>query len=259
MMEKEKQRRKLGFAILISLLLHLAVGYSLAAFRQCLDAGPSARGGALGIDHHGPVGGAAARPKNPQFIETEPSKESAEKPEEQTFESNANSKAASQLPATGNLPLPSQEGQDRPIHESRYARFLACNPGRSPTAAKRHPATGSRNRPPTTPPPKSQPSEPPKSTPELSPRATPEPEQLAMLTSTPPPPLKAPEETEPSPPPEIEPLRPPVAPRPKPETPASSYQSQKQQTRIAGSISNRGPSVGQRRRHAARALSESDV
>ena len=37
-------------------------------------------------------------PKNPQFIETEPSKESAEKPKDQTFESNANSMAASNMP-----------------------------------------------------------------------------------------------------------------------------------------------------------------
>jgi outer membrane biosynthesis protein TonB len=53
--------------------------------------------------------------------------------------------------------------------------------------------------------------------------------------------MKAPEEAEPSPPPDVaESTRP--APRPKPESPASSYQSQKEQTRIAGSISNRGPS-----------------
>jgi len=62
-----------------------------------------------------------------------------------------------------------------------------------------------------------------------------------MLTSTPPPPIKAPDETEPSPSPEIAPSLAP-APRPKPEAPSSSYQAQKQQTRIAGSISNRGPS-----------------
>jgi outer membrane biosynthesis protein TonB len=64
-----------------------------------------------------------------------------------------------------------------------------------------------------------------------------------MLTATPPPPLKAPEEAEPSPPPETEASAAPLVPRPKPETPASSYQSQKEQTRSAGSISNRGPSA----------------
>jgi outer membrane biosynthesis protein TonB len=65
-----------------------------------------------------------------------------------------------------------------------------------------------------------------------------------MLTSTPPPPIK-PEETNPSPSPEIAATTPPTttpAPRPKPEAPSSNYQAQKQQTKIAGSISNRGPS-----------------
>ena len=47
-------------------------------------------------------------------METAPSKESAEKPKEQTFESNANSIAASKLPATGDAPLPSQDGKERP-------------------------------------------------------------------------------------------------------------------------------------------------
>jgi hypothetical protein len=93
-----------------------------------------------------------------------------------------------------------------------------------------------------TPPPKSKPSEPPKPTASVAPSATVEPEQLAMLTSTPPPPMKAPDETEPSPSPEIASSVAPVAPRPKPEAPSSGYQPQKQQTRIAGSISNRGPS-----------------
>jgi outer membrane biosynthesis protein TonB len=54
--------------------------------------------------------------------------------------------------------------------------------------------------------------------------------------------MKAPDETEQSPAPEIAPSVAPVAPRPRPEAPSSSYQSQKQQTRIAGSISNHGPS-----------------
>jgi TonB family protein len=63
-----------------------------------------------------------------------------------------------------------------------------------------------------------------------------------MLKSTPPPPIKAPDEIEPSPTPDSAASVAPPAPRPKPETPASNYQAQKQQTRIAGSITNRGPS-----------------
>ena len=115
MMEQKKQRRKVGFAVLISLLLHLAVGYSLAAFGSVLtptlppDDAPSELT-IMDLSEAPPP-----TPKNPQFIETEASKETAEKPKEQTFESNANSVAASQLPATGNLPLPSQDGPERPF------------------------------------------------------------------------------------------------------------------------------------------------
>jgi outer membrane biosynthesis protein TonB len=227
MMEQKKQRRKIGFAILVSLILHLAVGYSLAAFGNVFtptlpaDEAPSE----LTIMD---LSEAPPTPKNPQFIETEKANESADKPKDQTFESNANSLAASQLPATGDLPLPSQDGKDLPVPNFQTRDFSL-------------PTQGSEPQPQATPAPESKPSPPPKSQPTPAPSAPAEPEQLAMLTSTPPPPLK-PEESEPSPPPEVAATAPPPAPRPKPQTPASNYQAQKQQTRIAGSISNRGPS-----------------
>ena len=61
-----------------------------------------------------------------------------------------------------------------------------------------------------------------------------------MLKSSPPPPIKAPDETEPSP--EITASAPTAPPRPKPELAASSYQAQKEQTRITGGLTTRGPS-----------------
>ena len=189
-MEKEKQRRKLGFAVLISLLLHLAVGYSLAAFGSVLtptlpDEDAPAELTLMDLSEAPPP-----TPKNPQYIETEPSKESAEKPEDQTFESNANSKAASQLPATGNLPLPTQDGPDRPFTNLDTHDFSLQTQGSQPQPQpKETPQPESKPTAATTASPKAQPSEPPKSTPELSPPATPEPEQFAMLTATPPPPL----------------------------------------------------------------------
>ena len=63
-----------------------------------------------------------------------------------------------------------------------------------------------------------------------------------MLKSSPPPPIKAPDETEPPPPPDVAASAPTVAPRPKPELAASSYQAQKEETRITGRLTNRGPS-----------------
>jgi protein TonB len=164
--------------------------------------------------------------KNVPFLETEASKESAEKPKQQTFESNANSLAASERPATGDLPLPSQDGKDKPALDLQTQNYSL-------------PLEGTTPQPQQTPPPEKKPSEPPK--PSASPAVTPEPDQLAMLTSTPPPPIKAPDETDPTPTPEVAPVTTPV-PRPQPLKPASDYQAQKQQTRIQGSISTHGPS-----------------
>jgi hypothetical protein len=238
MSQEKKQRRTLGFAILISLILHLAVGFSLAAFGNVSTPTlpPEETPSELTIMDLSP---APAVEKNPQFVETDKSKESAEKPKEQTFESNANSLAASERAPAGDLPLPSQDGKDLPLRDLETHDFSLQTQGSQPQPKE---PQQPESKPADSPPPKAKPSEPPKSTPSPAPTATVEPEQLAMLTSTPPPPIKGPDDTEPSPSPELAPSVAPVAPRPKPEAPSSSYQSQKQQTRIAGSISNHGPS-----------------
>jgi hypothetical protein len=235
MSEEKKQGRKLGFAILVSLILHLAIGFSLAAFGNVTapvlppDETPSEL---TFMDLSTPP-----VEKNPQFVDVDKSKESAEKPKDQTFESNANSLAASERPPSGDLPVPSQDGKDLPTRDLETHDFSLQTQGAQPQQPERP-----ESKPAETPPPKAKPSEPPKTTPSPGPSASVEPEQLAMLTSTPPPPIKEPEETAPSPSPAIAPSLAPVAPRPKPETPSSSYQAQKQRTRSAGSITNRGPS-----------------
>lgn len=225
MSQDKKQGRKVGFAILVSIVLHLAIGFSLAAFGSVFTP-PTPVGDEPPeltlMDLSTPP---PAVEKNVPFIETEASKESAEKPKQQTFESNANSLAASERPATGDLPLPSQDGKDKPVLDLETHDYSLTQEGSTPQPQQ-------------TPPPEKKPSEPPKPSP--SPASTVEPDQLAMLKSTPPPPIKAPDETEPSPTPEVAPVTTPV-PRPQPEKPASNYQSQKQQTRIQGSISTHGP------------------
>jgi len=234
-MEAKKQRRKVGFALLVSVVLHLLIGFSLAAFGTVFTP-------PLPVDESAPEltlmdlsEAPPTPPKNPQFIETDKSKETAEKPKDQTFESNANSVAASEKAATGNVPLPSQDGVDRPHPDLETHDFSLQSEGSQPQPEQPKPEQ------PTTPAPKPKASEPPKTTPSPQPSSSPEPEQLAMLT-TPPPAIKGPDETEPSPSPDVAASMAPVAPRPKPQAPSSSYQSQKQQTRVAGSISNRGPS-----------------
>ena len=223
MSDDKKHGRKLGFAILISIILHLAVGFSLAAFGSVFTQP------ALPPDETPPeltmmdLSPAPEKEKNPQFVDVDQSKESAEKPKDQTFESNANSLAASEHAPTGDLPLPSQDGKDLPTRDLETHDYSL-------------PTLGSTPQPPAPAPSDSKPTPPPAKSP------TPDPEQLAMLKSTPPPPIKAPDETEPSPTPESSASVAPPAPRPKPETPSSSYQKQKQQTRIAGSISRQGPS-----------------
>jgi outer membrane biosynthesis protein TonB len=237
-MEQTKERRKLGLAIVISLFLHFVVGYSLAAFG-------SASTPALPVEDK-PVEltmvdlsatPPPVEPKDPPFLETDPSKESAEKPKEQTFESNANSIAASKLPATGDAPLPTQEGKDRPVVNLETHDYSLPTDGskpvpQAPVAPESPPAPEATAAPkPTTPVP----------APTAEPITTPEPEQLAMLKSSPPPPITAPDETE-SPPPAVTESAPAKAPRPKPELAASNYQAQKEQTRITGRLTNRGPS-----------------
>jgi outer membrane biosynthesis protein TonB len=241
MMEQKKERRKLGLAILISLFLHLVVGFSLATFGSAFTPTPPLEDKPVELT----IVDLSATPpplvpKNPPFMETAPSKESAEKPREQTFESNANSIAASKLPATGDAPLPTQDGKERPYVNLETHQFSLPTDGSKPRPDPQ--STVAPESKPAPAPPKAKPSEAPASTPTAAPAATPEPEQLAMLTSTPPPPIKAPDETEPSPFPDVAASTPASAPRPKPELAASSYQAQKEETRITGRLTNRGPS-----------------
>jgi len=240
-MEQTKEHRKLGLAILISLVLHFVVGFSLAAFGSAFTPPPPVEDKPVeltivDLSTNTPP----QAPKNPPFMETDPSRESVEKPKEQTFESNANSIAASKLPATGDAPLPTQDGKDRPVVNLETHDYSLSNDGSKPqpepqtTAAPESTAAPEATAAPkpTTPVP----------APTADPITTPEPQQLAMLKSSPPPPIKAPDETESSPPPVVAESAPSVAPRPKPEVAASKYQAQKEQSHITGRLSNRGPS-----------------
>jgi outer membrane biosynthesis protein TonB len=239
-MEHKKERRTLATAILISLFLHFAVGFALAAFGGVLTPPlpPEETPSELTlVDLSEPP---PRVPKNPAYVETESEKESAEKPKDQTFQSSVNSIGASKVPPTGDLPLPSQDGKDRPDLNLDTHDFSLPTLGSQPQPQAQQPPAP-QSQPSAAASPKTKPSEPPKAEPSAA--MTPEPEQLAMLTSTPRPPLNAPEEEAPSPPPEVASTPAPPVPRPKPETPASNYRPQKQETRIAGSISNRGPSA----------------
>jgi outer membrane biosynthesis protein TonB len=241
-MQSRSERKRLWLAIIASVVVHMLVALSLAAFNS---ASPP-----LPLDQDKPVEltmmDLSATPPptvktNPAYIETDPAKETPDEPKEKTFESNANSKAASNLPASGDAPVPTQEGKDRPsmdmtTQQSSLAMQAASaqpppQPTPAPTAATPPPVAT----------PKPRPSEAPKPTPLPEPVATPDPNKFAMLTSTPPPALRDPEDAA-SPPPEVGPTAPPITSRPMPERPASAYQPEKQQTRMTGRITDRGPS-----------------
>jgi outer membrane biosynthesis protein TonB len=106
----EQDARKVFWALMVAILIHLIVAFLLAAFSGFLS--PSAPAPEKPIELTF-MDSSPAAAKNSQFIETEDKK--APEPKDKTFESNANSVGASELAATGEMPLPSQAGKDRPL------------------------------------------------------------------------------------------------------------------------------------------------
>ena len=246
MKDPRRERRKVWLAVLGSLVVHLLVAFSLAAFGASREP--------ILPDDDKPVEltmiDLSATPPplqqaNPGYVETDPEKETKEEPKEKIFESNANSIAASNLPATGDAPVPTQQGAERPFLQMETQRHSLAMQGAQPqsTPPPTPPPQPTSTPAPATPTPaKSTPVPTPPATPE--PIATPEPDRLAMLTGTPPPAIRDPDEAEATPTPEVAPSDPPIMPRPRPERPATAYRPEKEETRISGRITNKGaPSV----------------
>jgi len=241
-MEGKRERRQLFWAVLASIFVHLLAAFSLAAFN--LSSSPLAELDEkpleltiMDLSATSPP----AVPVNPPYMETDPTKESLEEPEEKTFESNANSRAASNLPAAGDAPLPTQEGEDRPFIDMETQQSSLPSEGAAaqpepdvtPPAPAPEPTAIAMETP------KPQATEAPTPAPLPEPSAAPD--QLAMLTGTPPPAIRDPGEAA-TPVPDAAPSAAPIVPRPRPERPATAYQPEKQETRIRGRISDRGSS-----------------
>jgi hypothetical protein len=245
-MKLTRERRNIFLAILASLILHLVVAVSLASFGDKLQSPlpeedkPAELTIVDAVSTPPPV-----VPKNSMFVDTPEKRQTKEQPKEKTFESNANSVAASQLPSLGEAPVPTQEGKEKPGMDLESEKYTLAQNGAQPT-------------PPMTPPP-AKPSATPRATPLETPSATPQPtstpletptpqptmtpneELLAMFRATPPPTIRAPEETEqatpaPSMAPEEE------RPTPPPQRPPSAYRREQAQTKMRGNISNHGVS-----------------
>jgi outer membrane biosynthesis protein TonB len=203
--ERKREARKVLWALLAAIFIHFVIAYSIA-ISSGLFSSP------MQIEEDKPVEltfvdlatPAPAVAKNSMFMETDESKQSAEQPKEKTFESNANSIGASEVPATGELPLPSQEGKDRPTTDLETHQYSLASEGAQP-----------------------QPSAAPQETPSPSvaptPQSTPisDADQFAILTLTPTP--------------SIQPTAAATA-----QQPRSIYRPLKEQTRLSGSITNRG-------------------
>src|SRR5213076_536357 len=197
--DREYDARTVFWALLAAIVIHLAVAFLLAAFSGVFSpAVPMQEQPAeLTFVDLSPTS------KNSAFIENDESKKAPE-PKEKTFESNANSIAASELAATGELPLPSQTGKDRPFMDLETHQHSLETKGAQPQ-------------------PSAAPQEHPK--PSTAPQAQPAPvtaaEQFAMLTQRP---------------------TPAAEPSAASQQARSAYRAQKERTRISGRITNHGVS-----------------
>jgi hypothetical protein len=202
-LEKKQEVRKIFWALLAALLVHLIVGYSIA-----MSGGLFSSHSVMEEDK--PIeltfvdlNKAPAEPKkNTMFMETPDAKKTVEPPAEKTFESNANSRAASDQPATGDAPMPSQEGKDRPGVDLDTHPYSMANPGAQPQPSAKPESSAQPSATPT-------------------PQPTAAPEQFAMLRATP------------TPSPEARPSS-------TPQQQASSYQRYQERTKLTGRITTRG-------------------
>jgi outer membrane biosynthesis protein TonB len=198
--DHEYETRTVLLALLAAVLIHLLVALFLAAFSGVFS--PTIpiedKPAELTLVDLSP-----AAPKNSAFVETDESKKAPE-PKEKTFESNANSIGASELAATGELPLPSQAGKDRPFMDLETHQHSLETKGAQP-----QPSAAPQENP----------------NPSTAPQTQPAPvtaaEQFAMLTQRPTP------AAEPSV----------AAPQAR-----SAYRAFKERTRMSGRITNRGVS-----------------
>jgi hypothetical protein len=128
--EHEYDARTVLWALLAAIAIHLVVAFSLAAFSGVFA--PTApfedKPAELTLMDLSPT---SLVPKNSAFVETDESKNAPE-PKDKTFESNANSIGASELAASGELPLPSQAGKDRPFMDLETHPYSLDTKGAQP-------------------------------------------------------------------------------------------------------------------------------
>jgi outer membrane biosynthesis protein TonB len=118
--DHEQDARMVLWAVLAAILIHLVAAFLLAAFSGFFS--PSLPAPEKPVELTLMDLSPASASKNSAFIETDESKKAPE-PKDKTFESNVNSIGASELAATGELPLPSQNGKDRPLMDLETQQY----------------------------------------------------------------------------------------------------------------------------------------
>jgi outer membrane biosynthesis protein TonB len=243
-MQPRSERQKILWAIFLSLLLHLIVGVSIASFGDKLqprlpeDEKPVE----LTIVDLAPMRTPPPAPKDAPFIDTAEQTETKEEPKEKTFESNANSIAASELPAIGIAPVPTQDGKELPTMDLTNRQHSLEREGAKPQPNSRPsspPVPSTTPRPTPRPTAAQSPTVTPSSTPQPTPPTpTPSADLLAMFRASPPPTARTPE-------PKNEVRSPSQETSPAPvshPTASSAYRREQIQERMAGNISKRGVS-----------------
>jgi outer membrane biosynthesis protein TonB len=198
--DHEYETRTVLLALLAAILIHLLVAFFLAAFGGVFSPATPVEDKPAELT----LVDLAPTSKNSAFIENDESKKAPE-PKEKTFESNANSIGASELAAAGEMPLPSQDGKDRPFMDFETQQYSLDMKGAQP-----QPSAAPQERPM------------PSAAPQTQPAPVTAAEQFAMLTQ------RSAQALENSA----------AAPQPR-----SAYRRMKDRTRVSGNITNRGISA----------------
>jgi len=147
--DREYDTRTVLWALLAAIAIHFAAAFLLAAFSGFFSPSvpmPEQPVELTFVD----LSPTSLVPKNSAFVETDESKKAPE-PKEKTFESNANSIGASELAATGELPLPSQAGKDRPLMDFETNPYSletkGAQPQQSSAPSQQKQATASQQEP----------------------------------------------------------------------------------------------------------------
>jgi outer membrane biosynthesis protein TonB len=209
LLERRESKRLVGWALLISLLIHLVIVLTVATFYILDPTPPPEQIEEIEITIIDPP-----PQQKPTFVDT--SAPESNPPEQAPFESDRNTVAASPDAATGEAELPSQDGKDQPFMELDQQELAMAKPEEAPPAPEVPPSQPA-------PPVPSQPDQPEE---KKSDDKEQQAETDALLALAKPQPDSK-EKKDSSPPPAPPPSRP-------------SYQRQARPTRLSGSVSNRG-------------------